>query len=122
MRKIVVFMHVAHELLGTLNPSLKARGLRVRYINFDRQPDTEPSMDRYNGLIILGGNMGVYEADRYRHLKVELQAIEQALKRNIPVLGICLGAQLLAHALGSEVRKNSEKEIGWYDLKMTPAG
>lgn len=122
MRKVIVFKHVAHEVLGTLNPQLKKRGFRIRYVNFDRDPDARPTLDRYDGLIILGGYMGVYEADQYPHIKVEMQLIEEALRKNIPILGICLGAQLLAHALGADVRKNHEKEIGWYDISMTEAG
>lgn len=121
MRKVIVFQHVAHEILGTLNPLLKQRGFRIRYVNFERNPNEEPSLDRYNGLIVLGGHMGVYEADKYTHIKVELRAIELALKRDIPVLGICLGAQMLAHVLGANVRRSHEKEIGWYDIQMTDA-
>ena len=122
MRKVIVFQHVAHEILGTLNPLLKQQGFRVRYINFEREPDAAPSLDKYNGLIVLGGYMGVYEAEAYKHIKVEMALIEQALKRNIPVLGICLGAQMLAHALGADVRKSRDKEIGWCDVEVTKSG
>ena len=116
MRKVLVFQHVANRLLGTLNPTLKERKLKIRYINYERTPNERPTVERYNGLIILGGHMGVYEADQYQHIKVELKAIEDALKKNIPVLGICLGSQLIAEVLGSPVRKHSVKEIGWYDV------
>ncbi|MGZ3721749.1 MAG: type 1 glutamine amidotransferase [Bdellovibrionales bacterium] len=122
MRKVIVFQHVAHEILGTLNPLLKKRGFRVRYINFDRYPESEPSLEKYNGLIVLGGHMGVYEAETYRHIKVELKLIEEALKKEIPILGICLGAQMLAHVLGAEVRKSAEKEIGWCEVELTAHG
>lgn len=122
MRKVLVFQHVAHEILGTLNPLLKARGLRVRYVNFDRNPDEKPSVEKYDGLIVLGGQMGVYEADKYTHIKVEMQLIEQALKKGIPILGICLGAQILAHVLGANVRKSPIKEVGWHDIDLTVAG
>lgn len=122
MRKVLVFQHVAHEILGTLNPLLKEKGFRVRYVNFERTPDAQPTLEKYNGLIVLGGHMGVYEADKYTHIKVEMQLIEQALKKNVPILGICLGAQLLAHVLGADVRKSPEKEIGWYDVHLTEAG
>lgn len=122
MRKILVFQHVAHEILGTLNPLLKEKGFRVRYVNFERTPDFQPSLEKYNGLIVLGGYMGVYEADKYKHIKVEMQLIESALKKNIPILGICLGAQMLAHALGSDVRKSPQKEMGWYDVHLTDDG
>lgn len=122
MRKIIVFQHVAHKILGTLNPTLKNNGLNMRYINFDRTPDESPDLQKYNGLIILGGHMGVYEAEKYTHIKTELGLIEEALKKDIPILGICLGAQLLAHVLGSDVRKSPQKEIGWCDVNMTLAG
>jgi GMP synthase (glutamine-hydrolysing) len=122
MRKVLVFQHVAHKILGTLNPALKERGLRIRYVNFDRDAEVVPAIDKYNGLIILGGHMGVYEAEKYKHIKVEMQLIEEALKKNIPILGICLGSQMLAQVLGSEVRKSSEKEIGWHDINLTQEG
>jgi GMP synthase (glutamine-hydrolysing) len=101
---------------------LKAAGFRIRYVNFGRHPDLIPDIDGYSGLIILGGPMGVYEADRHRHLKVEMQIIEKALKKNIPVLGICLGAQLIASVLGSEVKKAPQIELGWHELHLTDAG
>lgn len=122
MRKILVFQHAAHEILGTLNPLLKREGFRVRYVNFQRTPDLEPTIEKYNGLIILGGHMGVYEADKFPHIKHELKVIEHALKAELPILGICLGSQLIAQALGSNVRKHSEKEIGWYDVELTKEG
>ena len=122
MRKVLIFQHVANEILGTLNPAVKRSGLRVRYVNFDRDPQAAPSVDKYNGLIVLGGYMGVYEADQYTHIKTEIKLVEEALKKNIPILGICLGAQILAHVLGSEVRKSVEKEIGWLDVELTNNG
>lgn len=122
MRKIMVFQHVAHELLGTLNPMLKAAGFRIRYVNFGRHPDSVPSLEGYNGLIILGGPMGVYEAGSFPHLKVEMNLIEQALKRDIPVLGICLGSQMLAHVLGARVVKADEMELGWYNVHLNEEG
>lgn len=122
MRRVIVFKHVAHEVLGTLNPLLREQGFRIRYVNFEREPAAEPSLDKYQGLVVFGGWMGVYEADRYPHIKVECKLIEQALKRDIPVLGICLGSQILAHVLGANVRKHEEKEVGWHDVELTEAG
>ncbi len=122
MRKVLVLQHVGHEPLGTLNPLLKDRGLRIRYVNFGRSPEAQPSLIGYNGLIVLGGPMGVYEADKFPHLKHELKVIEDALKKDIPILGICLGSQLIAHALGAAVAKSNEKELGWCDIQLTSEG
>ena len=121
MKKLLVLQHVAHELLGTLNPLLKRAGFRIRYVNFARHPDAEPSLDGYDGLIVLGGPMSVNDANRLSHLMTELKLIEEAMRRDIPVLGICLGAQLIAKALGAPVRANGGKEIGWADVSPTPA-
>lgn len=117
--KLLVLQHVAHELLGTLNPLLKRAGFRIRYVNFARHPDAQPSLDGYDGLIVLGGPMSVNDADRLPHLTTELKLIEDAMWRDVPVLGICLGAQLIAKTLGAEVYRNPEKEIGWYDVSPT---
>lgn len=122
MRKVLVFQHVAHEILGTLNPLLKQQGLRIRYVNFERNPDEQPSLEKYNGLIVLGGHMGVYEAEEYTHIKTEMKLIEAALKKGIPILGICLGAQILAHVLGADVRRSPQKEVGWCDIELTAEG
>ena len=119
MKKLLVLQHVAHELLGTLNPLLKSAGFRIRYVNFARHPDAQPSLDGYDGLVILGGPMSVNDAGRLPHLNAELALIEDALRRDMPVLGICLGAQLIAKSLGAPVYRNPQKEIGWYDVSPT---
>jgi len=119
MKKLLVLQHVAHELLGTLNPMLKKAGFRIRYVNFARHPDAQPSLDGYDGLVILGGPMSVNDTDRLPHLMTEMHLIEQAMRRNLPVLGICLGAQLIAKTLGAAVYPSREKEIGWYDVSPT---
>lgn len=122
MSRILVFQHVAAEPLGTLDPLIRRRGHRVKFVNFQRQPEAQPRMDRYRGLVVLGGPMNVEDRDQRSHLLTELRVIEQALEQGKPVLGICLGAQLLAHVLGAPVRRHEPGEIGWYDLEMTRAG
>ncbi|MGD8347383.1 MAG: gamma-glutamyl-gamma-aminobutyrate hydrolase family protein [Lysobacterales bacterium] len=119
MAKVLVFQHVAAEPLGTLDPMLRARGHRIRYVNFHRDPDARPDIGRYDALIVLGGPQMPDQADRYPHLDVEIKCIEAALDREIPVLGICLGAQLLAYALGALVRPLPRWEIGWHDIEPT---
>lgn len=119
MARVLVFQHVAAEPLGTLDPMLRQRGHRIRYVNFHRDPQVQPKVDRYQALIVLGGPMMPDQADRYPHLATEMRCIEAALKQEMPVLGICLGAQLLAHALGAPMQPARTWEIGWYDLVPT---
>ncbi|WP_024890492.1 type 1 glutamine amidotransferase [Luteimonas huabeiensis] len=122
MPRILVFQHVAAEPLGTLDPLIRSRGHRIRFVNFERDPHARPNVDRYRGLVVLGGPMNVDEQARRPHLRTELHAIERMLQQGKPVLGICLGAQLLAHVLGADVRRREAPEIGWYDLHATPEG
>ncbi|MCE7904046.1 MAG: type 1 glutamine amidotransferase [Gammaproteobacteria bacterium PRO9] len=122
MPRLLVFQHVPHEILGTLDPLLKDAGFRIRYVNFGRDPGAVPDLDGYDGLIVLGGPMNCDEVTRYRHLATEVGAIRTAVGDGKPVLGICLGAQLLARALGAPVTRNPRKEIGWYDLMPTDEG
>jgi GMP synthase (glutamine-hydrolysing) len=122
MSRLTVFQHVAAEPLGTLHARIRARGHRIRFHNFQRDPDAQPNIDRYQGLIVLGGPMNVMDQHRHPHLTTELRTIEAALRQGKPVLGICLGAQLLAHVLGAPVRRHDLHEIGWYELQTTSEG
>jgi GMP synthase (glutamine-hydrolysing) len=76
-------------------------------------------MEDYAGLIIMGGPMGVYEEDRYPFLRAEMRLIEDALSEQKPILGVCLGTQLLAAALGASVTKGRQKEINWQPVALT---
>jgi len=120
--KILVFQHVPYEPLGTLDPLLKEAGFRIRYVNFGRDPNQRPSLDKYVALIVLGGPMNSHQIDTYPNLITEVDVIREAVESDMSVLGICLGAQLLAKALGGNVVRNSEREIGWYDVDLTEHG
>lgn len=121
MKTILVFQHVPHEGPGSLTPLLQTAGFRIHTLRFWDDAETETTPETPAGLIIMGGPMGVYDADRYGHLAWEKKMIERAVKDNLPVLGICLGAQLIADALGARVYSSGIKEIGWYDLTPTEA-
>jgi len=118
MPKVLVFQHIASEIHGTLDPLLRRERIRIRYVNYGRHPDARPTIDGYDGLVVLGGPMNVDEAERFPHLRHEVDVIRDALDRSRPVLGICLGAQLLAHALGAHVGRAPRREIGWYDVSF----
>jgi GMP synthase (glutamine-hydrolysing) len=120
--KILVFQHVPYEPLGTLDPLLKQAGFRIRYVNFGRAPDSRPSLDGYEALIILGGPMNSDQIESHPNLITEIGLIREAVDRKLSVLGICLGAQLLAKALGGAVSRNPTREIGWYDVELTDSG
>lgn len=122
MSRLIVFQHVAAEPLGTLDHLIRRRGHRIKFVNFERHPDAQPCVDRYRGLIVLGGPMNVEDSAHRAHLLTEMRAIEAALRQDKPVLGICLGAQLLAHVLGAPIRRQREPEIGWYEVATTEAG
>jgi GMP synthase (glutamine-hydrolysing) len=120
--KILVFQHVPYEPLGTLDPLLKAAGFRIRYVNFGRNPHQRPSLDKYAALIVLGGPMNSHQIDTYPNLITEVDVIREAVEGDMSVLGICLGAQLLAKAIGGDVVRNPQREIGWYDVDLTEHG
>ena len=120
--KILVFQHVPYEPLGTLDPLLKEAGFRIRYVNFGRDPHQRPSLGKYEALIVLGGPMNAHQIDTYPNLATEVEVIRQAVDAGMSVLGICLGAQLLAKAVGGRVARNDEREIGWHDVRLTETG
>ncbi|GAB4128389.1 MAG: type 1 glutamine amidotransferase [Thermogutta sp.] len=121
MTRVVVFQQAPQENLGTLNDIFRASGLAVQVAHL--YADVPKSMDWSSiiGLVVLGGPMNVDETRTYPFLKKEIQWIQQALTCQVPILGICLGAQLLAKTLGARVYPNAVKEIGWYDIHLTEA-
>lgn len=118
MGRALVIRHVAHEGLGILKRPIE-KDSDVEYVDVYKGAPVPARIDGYDGLIVLGGPMGVYEDDIYPFIKPELKLIEDALKKRVPMLGICLGSQLLAKAAGSRVYKGGAKEIGWHDVTLT---
>jgi GMP synthase (glutamine-hydrolysing) len=114
--------HVAFEDLGLLGPLLGARGYDIRYLDagvdrFDAATLLAPDL-----LVVLGGPIGVYECETYPFIADELAAIAARLTADQPMLGICLGAQMMAAALGARVAPGPVKEIGWAPLTLNAAG
>jgi GMP synthase (glutamine-hydrolysing) len=120
-REVIVLQHEQVEGLGTIAEALSGEGILPRYSRAHAGDSIPKELGGSAGLIVMGGPMGVYEASRYPFLRDELRLIEKALARGAPVLGICLGSQLVAHALGAEVRPSGGKEIGWYPVRLREA-
>ncbi|MCS7279410.1 MAG: gamma-glutamyl-gamma-aminobutyrate hydrolase family protein [Thermodesulfobacteriaceae bacterium] len=114
--KVIAIRHVKIENLGSLENLLKKLGFEIEYLDTFQGAKLDKSLEKYAFLVVLGGPMGVYEVSKYPFLNYELSLIEEALKREIPLLGICLGAQLLAKVLGAEVYPGPIKEIGWLEV------
>ena len=116
MPKIMVLQHSPYEPLGIIINTLKRDKMRLRYVNFHRNPAHQVGLDGYDGLIVLGGSMNPDERTKYQHLNVEIALIQQAILKNIPVLGICLGSQLLNLALGGTCYSLPKPEFGWSNV------
>jgi GMP synthase (glutamine-hydrolysing) len=122
MRKLLVFQHVPFEPLGTLDRRFKEAGFRIRYVNFHRDGDAQLQVERYHGLVVLGGPMSADQFDRFAHLAIEQDAIRRAIGLSMPVLGICLGAQLMAASLGGRTLRGTAVEYGWTPVESTSDG
>ncbi len=116
--EVLVLQHADSEGLGTIGDAVQAKGLDVRTIRGDLGNSIPQSLDSALGLIVMGGPMGVYEHARYPFLADEIRLLQTAVREGKPVLGVCLGSQLLAAALGAHVRKGPRKEIGWYPIHV----
>jgi len=118
-KHVHVLQHHDCENLGTIAQALQNAGVSPRYTRtFEGQPVPKQMGDTV-GLIIMGGPQSVYEQKKFSYLRDELHLIEKAIQQAKPVLGICLGSQLLASALGASVYPARQKEIGWNRVTLT---
>jgi GMP synthase (glutamine-hydrolysing) len=122
IKKCLAVRHVAFEDLGLLGPLVAARGYGVRYHDAGVQPFDAETLLAPDLLVVLGGPIGVYERDAYPFIADEVAAIAARLAAGKPMLGICLGAQMMAVALGARVAPGPAKEIGWAPLTLTGDG
>jgi len=118
---VLVMKHVDIEGPGLIEDCLRQEKIPYQILSLESGLHL-PKLDNLTHIVILGGPMNVYEEDRYPFLRIEDLFIKEAIQRGKSVLGICLGAQLIAKALGAKVFKASAKEIGWYDVSLTRIG
>lgn len=118
---VAVLQHVAVEGPGRISEALDRAGHDWHVVAlYEGQP--VPMIDGLDGLVVMGGPMGVGDTDRYPHLADERTLLRACLDADVPVLGVCLGSQLLAATLGSDVRPGEAIELGWHDVTLTADG
>ncbi len=117
---LLAIQHIACEPPAAFEDELRSRGLDMARVELD-EGEPLPDWRDFEGLIVMGGPMGAYEEDAHPWLAGEKRAIGDAARAGHPVWGVCLGAQLLAGALGARVYKGPEAEVGLLDVELTPA-
>jgi GMP synthase (glutamine-hydrolysing) len=120
-KHVLILRHVRHEPAGTLENALAKADIEFRYLDLFAERPPFFDIRQILGLAVMGGPMSVNDVQQYPYLDYEPDWLRQAINLGIPVLGICLGAQLVAKAMGARVYPNGIKEIGWYPLEMTAA-
>ena len=115
MARVQVLQHIAFEDPGAITPWLRQRGHQIRTSHLYRG-DALPAVGDLDWLIVMGGPMGVHDEAELPWLGAEKAFIRACIDNGKTVLGICLGAQLIANVMGAEVRRNTETEIGWFPI------
>ncbi len=118
---VLIIKNIASEGPGTIEDFLRANKHPHSIVDLNKG-ESAPSLEGFTHVVIMGGPMAVYEMDRHPWLRDEAKLIEQAIKEQKHVLGICLGAQMVAHVLGAKVYAGGAKEIGWHQVAITPQG
>lgn len=116
--KVLVLQHAEPEEPGLISEALSSAGYPIETVQSFRNHVVPGNLTGVAGVVVMGGPMGVNETDRFPFLRDEMRLIEAALREEKPVLGVCLGSQLLAAVLGSSVTKGAQKEIGWFRVEL----
>ncbi|MCC0006695.1 MAG: glutamine amidotransferase [Hyphomicrobiaceae bacterium] len=122
LRSAMAVQHVAFEGLGVLGSVLNERGYSIDVIDAASVQAATDQLTAVDLLVVLGGPIGVYQQEEYPFLSSEIDMLKLRLSGSRPTLGICLGAQLMAAALGARVFAGPGKEIGWGSISLTPEG
>lgn len=122
VKTLLAIRHVPFEDLNSFERPLAEAGYAIRYVDAPTADFTRLGQASWDLTVVLGGPIGVNEQNDYPFISEELRFLETRFKREVPTLGICLGSQLMAHALGARVHKSRAVEIGWKSLTLTDAG
>lgn len=118
---VLIIKNIVSEGPGTIEDFLREENIPSSVIDLSKA-QAAPAPEDFTHLVIMGGPMAVYEMHRYPHLVNEALFIDRAIRANLHVLGVCLGAQMVANVLGARVYPGSKKEIGWHEVSLTPEG
>jgi GMP synthase-like glutamine amidotransferase len=117
---VLILKNISSEGPGTLGDFLLQKGIPHTIADLASEP--VPSGDGFDSLVMMGGPMSVNDENEYPYLTAEMRLAEQFMNTGKRVFGVCLGAQLMAKAMGARVYAGSEKEIGWYDIELKETG
>lgn len=117
--RFLVIEQVAHEDTGVFGPMIAGAGFEPVAIRMHQNNPVPGDPSAFGGILVMGGPMNVDQTSRYPWLTDQLELIAAAARQRIPVLGVCLGSQMIAAALGGSVYSGKEPEIGWYGLDLT---
>jgi len=120
MQKVAIFQHAQGEWIGSMTDWFADKEFQLHTYRLDLN-EALPTVEQFDWLLIMGGPMSAYEEDMYPWLVAEKQLIKQAIEADKSVLGICLGGQLIANAMGADVYRNSDHEVGWHGMTKTNA-
>jgi GMP synthase (glutamine-hydrolysing) len=117
-KRVIILQHAAPEGPGLISAALAAKEVEASLVRLDLGRPVPETMGDAAGLVVMGGPMGANDGGKIPFLAAEKRLIREAVDAGRPVLGICLGAQLLASTLGATVRSSGRKEIGWHEVRL----
>jgi GMP synthase-like glutamine amidotransferase len=121
MKRVLFLQHGDVDKPGLLAETLAAEGIGLEVFHAWRESEF-PNLEGFHGLALGGGGQSAWQVGKYPYLDLECRMVLEAMKRGIPVMGLCLGAQLIARAFGAEVRRAEQKEIGFFPVELNAAG